>query len=252
VSPRLAECALTHLVRTPIDPAAAALQHAGYEQALRECGLDIVRLAPLPEYPDGVFVEDTALLLDEHAVITRPGTQSRAAEVHSTASGLAEYFDVHPLEDRSLDGGDVLRVGRTLYVGLSTRTDRAGAMALAQIAGAFGFNVVPAHLRQCLHLKTAATYAGADAGGREVLLYDQRSVDPGQFAGVECMAVDPCEGHAANALRVRNTLIMAAGAPNTAAALRARGYEISELDVSELQKAEAGVTCMSLISETWS
>ncbi|MGH6728644.1 MAG: hypothetical protein ACREBK_00685, partial [Sphingomicrobium sp.] len=124
VSPRLAECELTHLERVPIDSAAAAAQHAAYEQALRGAGCDIHRLPELPGHADSVFVEDTALLLGEHAILTRPGAQSRRGEIEATARGLAPHFTLHRIEAGFVDGGDVLRIGRRLYVGLSTRTDQ--------------------------------------------------------------------------------------------------------------------------------
>ena len=121
VGRRIAECQLTHLERVPIDVARATAQHATYEQALADAGFDIVRLPELADDPDAVFVEDTALILGDHAVITRPGAPSRIGEVDSTAEGLAGRFEVHCITDGHVDGGDVLRIGRRLYVGLSTR-----------------------------------------------------------------------------------------------------------------------------------
>src|SRR3954447_21182962 len=123
VSPRLPECALTHLDRTPIDVCRAIAQHAAYEQALADAGFEVHRLPELADDPDAVFVEDTALLLDGHAIITRPGAASRAGEAESTAAGLAAEFELHRIERGFLDGGDVLRIGRSLNVGVSTRTD---------------------------------------------------------------------------------------------------------------------------------
>lgn len=244
VSPRLADCELTHLDRVPTDAANAAAQHAAYEQALRDSGLEIIRLPDLPDQPDAVFVEDTALLLGEHAVITRPGAASRRSETQSTADGLAGHFTLHTIESGFVDGGDVLRIGQRLYVGLSTRTDLAGFDALAAIAGPLGFDVRRAELRDCLHLKTGATFAG-----RGVLLFNPQAVDPAQFADVEPLATDPSEPAAANIVSANGRLILPAGNPRTAAMLRARGFTVVEVDVSELQKAEAGVTCMSLIDE---
>ena len=249
VSPRLAKCQLTHQQRVPIDAARAVQQHAAYEQALAEAGFQIVRLPELPDDPDAVFVEDTALLLDGHAVITRPGAASRADEVDSTAAGLAGEFELHRIETGHVDGGDVLRIGRNLYVGLSTRTDAAGIAALADVVGPLGFQVIQADLRECLHLKTGATFAGFDAAGTPVLLYDQSSVDPSQFAGVEPLATATGETAAANCVRAGDRLILPAGNPRTADRLRQRGFHVVEVDVSELQKAEAGVTCMSLIDD---
>ena len=247
VSPRLADCALTHFDRSPIDAAAAAVQHNGYEQALRGAGLDVIRLPDLPDHADGVFVEDTALLLDGHAVVTRPGAASRAEEVDSTAAALAEHFEVHRLAAGRIDGGDVLRIGKTLHVGLSTRTDAAGLAALQDVAGKLGFTAVAAQQNGCLHLKSAASLAGRDAVGRQVLLYNPAAVDPRQFGDVEAIPVDAAEANAANVLRVNGHIIMPAGKDRIAGRLRDLGFDIVEVEFSELEKAEAGVTCMSLI-----
>ncbi len=240
VSPRIADCQLTHLDRIPIDPAKAAMQHAAYEQALADAGYEIVRLPDLSDDPDAVFVEDTAILLDGHAVITRPGAPSRIGETNSTADGLRGHFELHRIEAGYVDGGDVLRIGQRLYAGLSTRTDRAGIAALAAIASPMGYEVIAAETGACLHLKTGATFAGDG-----ILLYDPATIDPSQFASVEPLAVE--ETAAANCVRLSDRLILPAGNPRTVAKLRSRGFRIVEVDVSELQKAEAGVTCMSLV-----
>ena len=250
VSPRLAECALTHLHRVPIDVARAANQHRDYEGALRASGFEVVRLPDLPDDPDGVFVEDTALLLDGHAIITRPGTASRTDEVDSTAAGLADHFEIHRIEAGHVDGGDVLRIGNKLHVGLSSRTDAEGIAELERVAGKLGFEVEAAELKGCLHLKTAATVAGRDSAGRLILLYNADALDPRQFAGVEPVAVPESEVDAANVLWAGGQTIVPAGHPATAALLRERGLKVVDIDVSELEKAEAGVTCMSLISES--
>lgn len=250
VSPLLADCALTHLSRQPIDATRAAEQHGGYEAALRAAGLEVERLPALPEAPDGVFVEDTALILGSHAVITRPGAASRAGETQSTARGLDGSFGLHRLDTGTLDGGDVLRIDENLYVGLSARTDRAGAEALAAVAAPLGYSVIPVTPAGCLHLKSAACYAGHDRAGDPILLFNPDWVSPEAFAGVVPLAVAPGEPFAANVLRVGDRLIVAAGFPETAARLAARGFDLVEVDTSELQKAEAGLTCMSLICAT--
>jgi dimethylargininase len=249
VSPRLSECELTHIERVPIDAARAASQHRQYEIALAEAGLEIVRLPDLPNAPDAVFVEDTALLLDGHAIITRPGARSRAGETRSTADGLAPEFEISSIRRGHLDGGDVLRIGRRLYVGLSTRTDIRGIEDLVELVRPLGFEVVTVSLRDCLHLKTGATFAGHDASGTPVLLYDEKSVDPRQFYAVEPVATASHEPNAANCVRAGSRIILPAGNLGTADTLRARGFDVIEVDVSELQKAEAGVTCMSLIDD---
>jgi dimethylargininase len=244
VSPRIAECALTHLDRQPIDPERAAAQHADYEQALADAGLEVIRLPELIDDPDAVFVEDTAILLGDHAVITRPGAPSRADEVHSTAAGLEPYFTVHFLPAGILDGGDVLLIDQKLYVGQSSRTDAAGTKALADLIAPLGYEVVPVELGRCLHLKTAVTFAG-----RGAVLVNPDWVDPAQFAGTEALPVAGDEPFAANVVRASGHLVMAAGSPRTAANLRERGFHVVEVDLSELQKAEAGGTCMSLIAD---
>jgi dimethylargininase len=249
ISPRIVDCALTHLDRRPIDPDLAAAQHAAYEQALGDAGLDVIRLPYLADDPDAVFVEDTAILLNEHAIVTRPGAASRADETRSTAEGLEPYFTIHQLPAGTLDGGDVLRIGDTLYVGQSSRTDAVGTEALATIVATFGFRVVPVDLGRCLHLKTAATLAGPDANGSATLLINPDWVDPAIFAGTEPLAVAEGEPFGANVVRAGDRLIYAAGSPKTAARLRDRGFTVVEVGLSELQKAEAGGTCMSLISD---
>ena len=249
VSPRLAECELTHLQRTPIDVAKAVEQHATYEHSLSKAGFKVVRLPELPDKPDAVFVEDTALLLDADAIILRPGAASRAEETTATAQGLASHFTLHFAARGHIDGGDILRIGKQLYVGLSTRTDADGIEELTGLGNRLGFDVAAIKLRNCLHLKTGATFVGRDGSGTPVLLYDESSVDPQQFVGVEPVAVASRERAAANCVRAGHCLILPAGNPQTAAALDARGFEVIEVDVSELQKAEAGVTCMSLIDE---
>ena len=249
VSRRIVECELTHLDRRPIDPDAAARQHAAYEQALADSGFHIIRLPELPDHPDSVFVEDTAILLGEHAVITRPGAASRRAEADSTAGALAEHFTIHRITRGRLDGGDVLRVARTLYVGQSRRTDCAGIVALANIAAPLGFEVIEVPHDQCLHLKTGATFAGHDEAGRPTMLINPDWIDPSYFRDVALLPSHPAEAFAANALGAGERLIYPTAYPRTAERLRAVGFDVEEVDIGELEKAEAGLTCMSLIAE---
>ena len=249
VSPKLADCEITHIHRAPIDQSKAAEQHANYEAALSQAGLKIVRLPELPDHPDAVFVEDTALLLGDHAVILRPGAASRAAETQSTESILEDEFELLRLNDGHVDGGDVLRINQTLYVGASTRSNDAGIEALREAVAPIGFEVKRADLNGCLHLKTAATMIGPDRNGEQILLYSAESLDPSQIDGVVPLAVDPGEAGAANCLRIGDQLIMPAGYPRTAQALRNRGFDLVEVDISELEKAEAGLTCLSLIAD---
>ena len=249
VSPRLAECELTHLARAPIDLEKARAQHAAYEAALAEAGLDIVQLEALDAFPDGTFVEDVALILGAHAIVLHPGVASRQGETETAAEGLSQRLAVHRLGAGCVDGGDVLRIGRRIHVGLSTRSDEAGVRALAALAAPLGYSVAPAKVRGCLHLKTAITYAGPDGAGTPVFLYNPDFVSPDPFEGAEPMPVAAGEPYAANIIRAGDTLIAPADSPRTAEALAARGFQVVTLDISEFRKAEAALTCMSLIAD---
>src|SRR5262245_57539769 len=154
--PELVRCALTHLPRTPIDWRRAAVQHRAYQDALRAAGVRVIELEADPTLPDGVFVEDTAVVLDEVAVIAAPALPSRVAEVHAVADALRPFRPLARLpEGARLDGGDVLRVGRSLYVGLSSRTDEVGLRSLEEIVRPLGYVVVPVRVTGCLNLKSA-------------------------------------------------------------------------------------------------
>jgi dimethylargininase len=196
-----------------------------------------------PELPDSVFVEDAAVVLDEVAIITRPGAESRRAETPSVAGALARYRPLHALTAPALmDGGDVLRLGRRLFVGISTRTNREGARQLAAIVQPFGYAVRCVSVHGYLHLKSAVTSLG---DGR--VLHNPAWVDAALLDGAEALAVDPDEPHAANVLHVGEALIVAAQHVRTRQVLARAGYRTHAVDVSELAKAEAGVTCGSLI-----
>jgi dimethylargininase len=234
---------LTHLERTPIDVERARAQHAAYEQALVAAGCAVMRLAELPGLPDSVFVEDAAVVLDEVAVLTRPGAVSRRPEVDALVPALSAYRAlVRIAAPATLDGGDVLRLGRTMYVGMSARSTADGAAALERLLAPLGYEVRPVALQGALHLKTAVTEV-ADG----LLLVNPDWVDPAAFPGFDCLPVDPREPFAANALRVVNVVIHSTEHPRTQELLRARGIAVLGVDASELGKAEGGVTCSSLI-----
>lgn len=241
VSPRLAECETTQPGR--VDVAKAVAQHAAYEQALADAGFEVRRLPALDDFPDGMFVEDTALLLGAHAVILRPGAASRAGETGSTARGLAGHFTLHRLGAGHVDGGDVLRIGQILYVGISTRTDLAGIAALDALVAPLGYRVVPVPVAGGLHLKSAATCVNG------LLVHNPAWTVAAHFAGVEALAVAPGEAFGGNVLLAGETLLTAADSPRTAEALAARGFRVVALDISEMRKADAALTCMSLIAE---
>jgi dimethylargininase len=243
VSPRLAHCELTHLRRESIDVERARVQHLGYEDALRSLGCDVHRLAPEPDLPDGVFVEDTAVVFDELAVITRPGAPSRRPEVRSVAGALAAYRACHALRDpATLDGGDVLVVGRSVFVGLSTRTNREGMGQLSAALAPHGYSILPLAVEACLHLKTAVTPVGPS-----MVLLNPRWVDARAFRAFDIIEVHPDEPWGANALTVGKGVVHAAAFPRTRERLLDRGFDVRAPDVSELAKAEGGVTCCSLV-----
>jgi dimethylargininase len=245
VSPRLAHCELSFLERAPIDAQRARLQHAHYVAELSALGCTPAWLTPLPEQADGVFVEDTALVLAEVAVITRPGAASRRPEVESAAAGLAPYRELRRItEPACLEGGDVVRIGRTLYVGASGRTNAAGVAQLSAALAPFGYQVRSVAMRDCLHLKSACTFIPPGC-----LLVNPRWVEPRELGGCDPIPVDEGEAFAANSLTVRNVTLVSAAFPRTRERLERAGVTTRALDVSELQKAEAALTCMSLIVE---
>ena len=241
ISPRIAACEVTFIERQPIDAAIAAEQHEAYEQLLIDHGCRIVHADPAPAFPDGVFVEDAAVVLDEVAVITRPGAKSRRGEVDSIARALEPYRALKQISaPATLDGGDVLHVGRTLYVGRSRRTSDEGIEQLRELLVPFNYEVVATNFQGCLHLKSAVTRLD-----ERTLLCNPGWVGP--IAGREMIPVDAAEPAAANILRLGNTIVLAAEHPRTRAMLERRGYRTAVVRVSELLKAEAGVTCCSLI-----
>ncbi|HEV2333407.1 MAG TPA: arginine deiminase-related protein [Gammaproteobacteria bacterium] len=243
VSTALERCELSYLPRTPIDVELARRQHRAYREALETLGCRVVALPEVPEQADSVFVEDTAVVLDEIAVITRPGAESRRAETESMARALAEYRELVAIETPGrLDGGDVLRVGRTLYVGQSARSDRAGIGRLAAATAAYGYEVVPVEIRGCLHLKTAVTQVAPG-----LLLINPAWVERRAFHEVDFLEVDPAEPHAANAVWLPGGVIYPRSFPRTRERLAGRRVPVVTVDMSETEKAEGGVTCCSLI-----
>jgi dimethylargininase len=245
VSPALDRCELTHLPRVAIDLDLARAQHSAYERCLEELGCRVVRLPAAPELPDSVFVEDAAVVVDELAVVTRPGVASRRAETAAVAEALAEYRSLRRIEPPgTLDGGDVLRVGKTVYVGLSERTNESGLEQLRDAIGACGYDVNGVEVRGCLHLKSAVTAASED-----LLLVNRAWVNASELerGGVSLLDVDPAEPFAANALDVGGVVVYAAEFPRTRARLERSGVRVRTVAAGELAKAEGAVTCCSVI-----
>ena len=243
VSPRFCECEITHIERTPIDLDVARIQHHDYVQALKRLGCDVVELPAEPDLPDSVFVEDTAIILPEVTVITRPGADSRKPETESIIHALAPLTRlVHLQAPATLDGGDVLVLGKNIYVGLSTRSNQKAVDYLNDLLREYGYLVTGVRLHDCLHLKTAVTRVD-----EETLLINKDWVDTHHFMKFNLIEVDPDEPFAANCLPVGDTIIFPTAFPKTRARLEEAGYEVMAVNVSELAKAEGAVTCCSLI-----
>jgi dimethylargininase len=243
VSPALNRCELTYLERQEIDVAKAVEQHRRYRDCLLELGLAVLTLPALPDLADSVFVEDPAVVVDEVAVILRMGAESRRAEAESLAEALSPYRPLQRLiEPATLEGGDVVRVGRRIFVGLSGRTNREGIDQLSAALEPFDYTVTAVEMRGCLHLKSACCALG---GYR--LLANREWVDGAAFAGLDIVDVAAGEPAAADVLEINGTVLIPAAFRATADRLAGLGLRVIPLDVSELMKAEAGVTCMSVI-----
>ena len=245
VSPTLADCELTHLPRDPINVDQAIADHAQYEAALRSLGATVVRAPAEPTLPDAVFVEDAALVFDEVAIITRPGAASRRPETESMARVLSAYRSLQRIEPPgTIDGGDVLALGKRIYVGVSSRTNQAGLTQLATIVSKWGYEVIPVAVTGCLHLKSAVTQVAEN-----LLLINDRWVRPESFGSIGTMTVAPSEPTGANALLIGTAVIYPTHYPATAERLDKAGVRVVAVPCGELAKAEGGVTCCSVVFE---
>jgi dimethylargininase len=246
VSPAIVNCELSFIDRQPIDLAKAQQQHHAYETLLEKLGARVISLRAERDLPDSMFVEDPAIVLDELAVIFPLGTETRRREAPSLARALAKFRALeHVTLPGTLEGGDVLRIQRKLFVGLTQRSNAEGLRQLSAILGPHNYQVVAVPVTDCLHLKSAVTHLG-----RNTLLANRAWFDAAPLAGYEWIDVDPAEPHAANALALGGAIIFPASFPLTRARIEARGFPVSPLDISELQKAESGLTCSSLLFET--
>jgi len=243
VSPTLADCELTHRTRESIDVARVVAEHADYENTLSALGATVMRAPQEPTLPDAVFVEDTAIVLDEIAIITRPGAESRRSETPTVAAVLERYRPLHFVcAPATLDGGDVLSVGKRVFVGVSTRTNAEAVAQMRRILAPHGYTVCEAAVRGCLHLKSAVTALADD-----LLLVNEEWTPPAAFSEFDLVSVDPDEPSAANALRLDDRIIFPTAFPRTAARLEQRGLRVVGVDARELAKAEGAVTCCSLL-----
>ena len=243
VSRSILHCELTHLERTPIDIQRARAQHTEYEAALKHLGLAILSLPEEPTLADSVFVEDPALVLDECAIILRPGADSRRPETESIAKVLAPYRKLFYIEAPArVDGGDILRVGKQIYIGLSSRSDTNAIEQIQDFLQPHGYEIHAVMVYGCLHLKSAVTQVADDT-----LLINPAWTDKKYFAGMKFIEIDPSESYAANALLIGDTILYAKAFPKTRKKLAHAGIKIMDVDADELAKAEGALTCCSLI-----
>src|SRR5713226_1929628 len=243
VSPAIVNCELSFIDRKAIDLAIAQKQHQVYEELLAKLGARVISLLAEPALPDSMFVEDPAIVLDELAVILPLGTETRRREAPSLAQALATFRKLEYVSlPGTLEGGDILLIGRKLFVGLTRRSNAEGLRQLAAILAPHNYEVIAVPVTGCLHLKSAVTHVGSNT-----LLANRAWFETAPFAGHEWIDVDPAEPHAANALALADTVIFPASFPRTRARIEARGFHVTPLDISELQKAESGLTCSSLI-----
>lgn len=246
VSSSINDCELSFHARQPIDVARARAQHQAYQDCLADLGVRILSLPAEPELPDAVFVEDPAIVLDEIAIISNMGAPSRRLEASSLANVLSHHRPLRFVAaPATLDGGDVLRVGRLIFVGLSRRTNREGIDQLRKLVEPCDYQVQGVEVRGCLHLKSACSYVG-----RDTVLVNRSMIDVAPLSGFELLDLPAEEPDAGNALLLNDVVIMPASFPKTRALLEGRGFHVRTVDLSELQKAEAGVTCTSLIFNT--
>jgi dimethylargininase len=242
-SPSLAQCQLTYVAPAPIDYGRAVQQHEAYCQMLRRAGSDVRTLDVNHDLPDSVFIEDTAVVLDEVALLASMGASTRRAEPAGIEPELRRYREVERVEPpATLEGGDVLRIGRTLLVGLSSRTNAAGVEALQRIGRRFGYDVRPVPVGRCLHLKSACA---ALPDGR--LLVNPDWMDSRAFREFDVVRVPIAEPDGANLLLLGTRVCLPLAHPQTAELVRQLGFEAETVDISEFAKAEGCVTCLSLL-----
>jgi dimethylargininase len=243
VSSSLPNCELSFIPRQPIDLAKARAQHHAYEELLRKLGARVISLPEEPDLPDSMFVEDPAIVLDELAVICSLGTETRRKEAPSLAAAMEKYRKLAFVKlPGLLEGGDVLQVGKRIFVGLTHRSNAEGIRQLAVIVSPFGYDLTAVPVAGCLHLKSAVSCLGGNT-----LLGNRAWFQWARLAGFDWVDVDPAEPHAANALAIGDTVVFPASFPRSKGRIEAQGFRVTPIEIGELQKAESGLTCSSLL-----
>ena len=241
-SPHMGQCLLTFLKRQPIDCALAQQQHRAYCRMLRREGMRVRTLQTHLRSPDATFVEDTAIVLDEIAILASPGDTTRRRELVAIERELTCLHSIRRIEPPALlEGGDVLRLNRELFVGLSSRTNRKGIEALTQISQPCGYRVIPIPINGCLHLKTGCT-----ALSEHTLLINPNWIDTSKLSRFKLISTPADEPWGANVLRLGEQIWLPAAHRQTAAVLQRLGFQVKTLELSEFAKAEGGISCLSL------
>lgn len=218
-------------------------QHGHYVDALKSCGLEVTVIDADDRYPDSMFIEDTALLMPNCAIVTHPGAEARRGEVVAVASQLAEFYDrVDAIQSPgTVDAGDIMMVGEHCYIGLSERTNAEGTSQMIGYLQAAGYNGSTVSISESLHLKSSVSYLENNN-----LVVTGELCDKSEFADFNRIEIDQSERSAANCVWINNHVLMASGKPRSAEKIRALGYSVIELDVNEFEKLDGGLSCLSL------
>jgi dimethylargininase len=226
-----------------IDLEIAKMQHLKYCNTLSKLGINIIRLDTDDSLPDCCFTEDIIAIADDIAIITNPGIQSRVAETKALEKTLSVFKDVFRITSPgTIEGGDVLKIEKTIYIGISSRTNMEGIRQFTSILEPRGYWIKPVEIRNTLHLKSVCTYLG----NRRIILAEGY-FDINVFSGFEKIIVPREEEYCANCLFVNNRVLIPKGFPKTKALIEAKGLIVSELEMSEFRKADGAVTCLSVI-----
>lgn len=221
----------------------ALSQHDAYANALRDCGLEVIVLPPDDQYPDSTFVEDTSLITPHCAIIMRSGAPSRRGETDVVEMALRDFFsNIEKVQPPGIaDAGDIMMVGTHFYIGLSERTNEEGAQQIIQILERYGNTGIALPVGNALHLKSGIAYIENDT-----MVATGSFIDRPEFADFTIVEVDADESYAANCLWLNNIVLTVEGFPKTKRAIASRGYRVMPLDMSEFQKLDGGLSCLSL------
>lgn len=220
-------------------------QHTAYIEALKKCGVDVLVLPPLEDYPDSCFVEDVAVVAEKCAIITNPGADTRNGETADIIPAIRKFYNDdqigHITAPGTLEGGDVMKCGNTYYIGVSARTNEEGIKQFAEFFGKFGYETVAVPLSEVLHLKTGVNYL---ENGK--MLVSGEFIDKEVFADYEKLVVPEAEAYGANCIWMNGTVIVPEGYPTVQKAVEDAGYPVITVDTSEFRKIDGGLSCLSL------